>query len=159
MKLRTGDPWMPAPDYGRSLRGLGLNLLTRDMVAALPFHREVLEAEVVYNDPDFAVLRRGDVEWMLHADHTYLDHPLHAHLALGQARGVGAELRLHGRDPDAAEAAACRLGFTVLATAQDKPHGLREVYLLDADGYLWVPDVPIAECGPLRGATKIRNAE
>jgi hypothetical protein len=81
---------------------------------------------------------------MLHADHTYLDHPLHANLASGQARGIGAELRLHGRDPDAAEAAACRLGYTVLASTVDKPHGLREVYLLDADGYLWVPDVPRA---------------
>jgi hypothetical protein len=52
-------------------------------------------------------------------------------------------LRLHGCDPDAAEAAARRLGFAVLAKVQDKPHGLREVYLVDADGYLWVPDVPV----------------
>jgi hypothetical protein len=52
-------------------------------------------------------------------------------------------LRLHGRDPDAAEAAARRLGFAVLAKTQDKPHGLRDVYLVDADGYLWVPDVPV----------------
>jgi hypothetical protein len=55
---------------------------------------------------------------------------------------VGAELRLHGRDPDAAEAAAKRLGYTVLASATDKPHGLREVFLIDSDGYLWVPDIP-----------------
>ena len=97
MKLRTGDPWMPAPAYGRSLRGLSLNLLARDIAAALPFHREVLGAEVVYSDPDFAVLRFQEAEWMLHADHTYLDHPLHASLASAQARGIGAELRLHGR--------------------------------------------------------------
>ena len=142
MKLRTGDPWMPAPDYGRSLRGLGLNLLVRDVAAALPFHRDVLGAEVIYSDPDFAVLRRGEAEWMLHADHTYLDHPLHASLGRDHPRGVGAELRLHGCDPDAAEAAARRLGCTVLASATDKPHGLREVYLVDPDGYLWVPDVP-----------------
>jgi catechol 2,3-dioxygenase-like lactoylglutathione lyase family enzyme len=144
MKLRTGDPWMPAPVYGRSLRGLTLNLLVRDIEAILPFHREVLAAEVVYSDPDFAVLRHHDAEWMLHADHTYQGHPLHATLARGLPRGVGAELRLHGRDPDAAEAAARRLGCTVLAGAQDKPHGLREAFLLDADGYLWVPDVPLA---------------
>ena len=24
----------------------------------------------------------------------------------------------------------------------DKPHGLREAYLVDVDGYVWVPDVP-----------------
>ena len=142
MKLRTGDPWMPGSVYGRSLRGLTLNLLVRHIDAALPFHREVLGAEVVYSDLDFAVLRYGEVEWMLHADHTYLEHPLHPSLAEAGPRGVGAELRLHGRDPDVAEAAARRLGFTVLDRTTDKPHGLREVYLLDNDGYLWVPDVP-----------------
>jgi catechol 2,3-dioxygenase-like lactoylglutathione lyase family enzyme len=142
MKRRIGEPWMPAPDYGRSLRGLSLNLLVRDIDAALPFHREVLGAEVVYSDPDFAVLCHGDAEWMLHADHTYLDHPLHQSLNHGLTRGVGAELRLHGRNPDEAERAARRLGFTVLAGAKDKPHGLREAYLFDADGYLWVPDMP-----------------
>ena len=52
------------------------------------------------------------------------------------------ELRLHGRDPDAAEARARELGYTVLAGALDKPHGLREAYIVDGDGYLWVPDVP-----------------
>lgn len=142
MKLRTGDPWMPAPAYGRALRGLTLNLLVRSIAAALPFHREVLGAEVVYSDPDFAVLRYGEVEWMLHADHTYLEHPLHPSLAEAGPRGVGAEFRLHGCDPDAAEATARRLGYTVLARTTDKPHGLREVYLVDTDGYLWVPDVP-----------------
>ncbi len=30
----------------------------------------------------------------------------------------------------------------VLAGAMDKPHGLREAYILDDSGYLWVPDVP-----------------
>ncbi|MGQ4806882.1 hypothetical protein NKDENANG_00219 [Candidatus Entotheonellaceae bacterium PAL068K] len=143
MKLRTGEPWMPAPDYGRLLRGLTLNLLVRDVAAALSFHRDVLSAEVIYSDPDFAVLRHGGVEWMLHADHTYLDHPLHESLGSDRTRGIGAELRLHGCDPDQAEAAARRLGFTVLASATDKPHGLREVYLIDADGYLWVPDVSL----------------
>ena len=69
MQRATGDPWMSAADYGRSLRGLGVNLLVRDMDAALPFHREVLDADVIHADPDFAVLRRGDAEWMLHAAH------------------------------------------------------------------------------------------
>ena len=143
MKLRTGEPWIPAPDYGRALRGLTLNLLARDIASSLPFHRDVLGAEVVYSDPDFAVLRHGKAEWMLHADHTYQEHPLYQSLSSGPARGVGAELRLHGRDPDAAEAAARRLGYTVLAGATNKPHGLREAYLIDSDGYLWVPDVPL----------------
>ena len=145
MKRSTTDPWMPAPAYGRSLEGLTVNLLVRDVDEALAFHREVLGAEVVYSDPDFAVLRRGAAEWMLHADHTYSDHPLRGSLEGDLVRGIGAELRLHGRDPDEAEAAARRLGYTVLDGAADKPHGLREAYLIDADGYLWVPDVPLVE--------------
>ncbi len=144
MKLSTQEPWMPAPDYGRSLTGLTVNLLVRDVAAALPFHREVLDAEVIYDDPDFAVLRRGAAEWMLHADHTYKDHPLYGSLDSDLHRGIGAEIRLQGRDPDEAEAAARRLGFTVLQGAMDKPHGLRETFLIDADGYLWVPGVPLA---------------
>ncbi|MCG8560689.1 MAG: VOC family protein [Hyphomicrobiales bacterium] len=143
-KLRTGDPWMPAPQYGASLTGLGVNLLVRSIEQALPFQRHVLTAEVVYSDPDIAVLRYGEAEWMLHADHTYDGHPLHARLpGDGEARGGGTELRLHGRDPDEAVAAARRAGFEVLAEPADKPHGLREAHIYDADGYLWVPDVPL----------------
>ena len=142
-KLRKGEPWMPASDYGRSLKGLTLNLLVRDIPAALPFHTEVLGARVVYSDPDFAVLRRDDAEWVLHADHTYDGHPLSASLRPDIARGIGAELRLHGCDPDQAEAKARALGFTVLAGAADKGHGLREAYLVDGDGYLWVADAPL----------------
>jgi hypothetical protein len=82
---------------------------------------------------------------MMHADHTYLEHPLHGVVGGSRTRGIGAELRLHGRDPDAAEAAARRLGFQVLASAANKLHGLREVYLIDADGYLWVPDIPLPD--------------
>jgi len=143
-KFRQGDPWMPAPDYGRSLTGLGINLLVVDMPRAVEFQTQVLGAEVVYADPDFAVLKAHGAEWMLHADHTYSDHPLKGSLSPTLARGIGIELRLHGCDPDAAEARARARGETVLAGAIDKPHGLREAYLIDPDGYVWVPDVPTA---------------
>jgi len=142
VKKRTGDPWMPAPDYGKSLSGLGVNLLVEDMDRAIAFQTEVLGAAVVYADPDFAVLRAQGSEWMLHADHTYADHPLAGSLRTDIPRGVGTELRLHHCDPDAAEARARQRGDVVLAGAMDKPHGLREVYIIDPDGYLWVPDVP-----------------
>ena len=141
-KKRTAEPWMPAPRYARTLEGLTVNLLVRDIARSLPFHREVLGATLVYSDPDFAVLRHRDAEWMLHADHTYDTHPVHAALVKATSRGLGAELRLHGRDPDEAERAARRLGFEVIEAATDKPHGLREVFLRDEDGYVWVPDVP-----------------
>jgi len=141
-KLRSGEPWMPAPRYGRSLRGLTVNLLVREIAASLPFHLEVLEAAAVYHDPDIAVLRYRDAEWMLHAWHTYDAHPLHAVLTSPAARGVGVELRLHGRDPDRAERAARSRGYEVVQHSSDKPHGLRECFLRDRDGYVWVPGVP-----------------
>jgi hypothetical protein len=47
MKLRTGEPWMSAPEYGRSLKALTVHLLVHDVDRALRFHREVLGAEVV----------------------------------------------------------------------------------------------------------------
>ena len=80
---------------------------------------------------------------MLHADHTYDSHPLDVSLRTGQSRGLGAEIRLHGRDPDQAQDVAQRLGYQVLQKAMDKPHGLREVFILDPEGYLWVADIPL----------------
>ena len=145
MKLRGGDPWMPAADYGRSLRGLGINLLVADIARSVAFATEVLAAETVYADPDFAVLAAQGCQWMLHADHTYNDHPLSGSLGPELARGVGVELRLHGRDPDAAEARARSRGDPILAGAMDKPHGLREAFIVDPDGYLWAPDVALAK--------------
>jgi catechol 2,3-dioxygenase-like lactoylglutathione lyase family enzyme len=143
MKLRSGDPWMSGAAYAATLRGLSVNLVVRAIAPALAFARGVLEAEVVYADPDFAVVRGHGAEWMLHADHTYEKHPLLAELAAMTRRGGGLELRLHGCDPDRAEAAARRLGYRVLQAATAKGHGMREAFLLDADGYLWVPDVMI----------------
>ncbi|HSS63248.1 MAG TPA: hypothetical protein VLS27_02360 [Gammaproteobacteria bacterium] len=141
-KRRLGDPWMPAPEYGRSLTGFGVNLLVRSIEDALSFQTEVLGAGVVYHDADIAVLRFESAEWMLHAYHTYDAHPLYPVISGDAPKGVGVELRLHGRDPDAAESAARRLGFTVVETTKDKPHGLRECVIRDQDGYFWVPDVP-----------------
>jgi catechol 2,3-dioxygenase-like lactoylglutathione lyase family enzyme len=152
MKLRVGDPWMPAAEYARSLRGLTVNLLVRSIEAALVFRREVIRADVVYSDPDFAVLSGYGAQWMLHADHAYDKHPMGGTLE-GGGRGVGVEIRLHGCDPDMAEAAAHEHGFEVLAPAAGKPHGLREVYMLDPDGYVWVADVPVMSdaCGASAG--------
>lgn len=135
---RTGTPWVPADAFGRTLKGFGVNLLVRDINASVVFATRVLGADVIYKDADFAVLRRDGAQWLLHADHTYEDNPLHGFVAGDAARGAGVELRLYDCDPDAAEAAARAGGHTVLAGATDKPHGLREAYLLDDDGYCWV---------------------
>jgi catechol 2,3-dioxygenase-like lactoylglutathione lyase family enzyme len=145
MKLRVGDPWMPASEYSKTLKGLTINILVKEIEPALSFAREVLSAEVVYSDPDFAVLSAYDAEWMLHADHTYDKHPMGDILANGAARGTGTEFRLHGCDPDAAEEAARAGGYEVLSSATDKGHGVREAFIRDQDGYIWVPDVLLSE--------------
>ena len=142
MKKREGDPWMSAPDYGRSLHGMGVNMLVRETARTVAFARDVLGLTIVYADADLAVLRHGEHEWMAHADHTYDAHALLPRTRIAALRGGGIELRVHGVDPDAAVAAAQRLGYTVLDAPNNKPHGLREAYILDADGYVWVPDVP-----------------
>ena len=81
MKKREGEPWMSGDDYGRSLRGFGVNLLVQDIQRSIAFQTEVLATEMVYSDADFAVIRHADAEgrsyeWMLHADHSFSDHPL-----------------------------------------------------------------------------------
>ena len=139
MKKRTGEPFMSAGDYGRSLQGFGVNLLVRDVARAVAFQTEVLEAELVYADSDFAVLSHRGHQWMLHADHTYGDHPLLSLTGDGAIRGAGAELRLYDLDPDGAEARARARGDTVPAASADKPDGLLECFLADSDGYIWVP--------------------
>ena len=135
---------MSASQYGRSLRGLTVNLIVRNMVRMLEFQRLVLEAEIVYENPDFAVFEGYGAQWMAHADHTYDHNPLEALLPLNQPRGGLVELRIHGCDPDRAEQQARQRGSQVVQAAADKPHGLREAYLRDAEGYLWVPDRSIA---------------
>lgn len=135
--------FMSADEYGRSLKGLGINLLVRDVGRSIAFAQDVLGARKVFADKDFAVLRYQNgptsAEWMLHADGTYHSNPLLGLLSDGQIRGIGAELRLYHCDPDAAVARAKALGHHVLQNAADKPHGLREAFILDPDGYCWVP--------------------
>ena len=81
---------------------------------------------------------------MVHADHTYHKHSMLVDTRLSSRRGAGVELRLHGCDPDIAAAKALELGFVVLDGPRDQPeHGLREAHIVDADGYVWVPDLPL----------------
>ena len=138
------QPFVPPPDYGRSLGGLTLNLLVTDMDRALVFHRSVLGVEVRYADPDIAVVDAFSTSWMLHADHTYDTHPMLARAGTDGPRGRGVEIRLHGLDPDGAAERATAAGFAILDGPRDQPdHGLREAHLLDQDGYVWVADVPL----------------
>ena len=139
-----GEPWMSASQYGQSLRGLTVNLIVQNMARMLEFQRHVLKAKTVYQDTDFSVFEGYGAQWMVHADHTYDNNPLNILLTMNQPRGGLVELRLHGCDPDRAEKHAGQRGYQVIQEASDKPHGLREAYLRDAEGYLWVPDRSIA---------------
>lgn len=141
-KKRTGEPWMPAAAFGRSLpRGVGLNLLVAEVAPMAAFWRDVLGAGIVYADADFCALECLGSVVLLHADHSYLDHPMHG-IAAVEARGAGLEVRLYGLDPDAAEVRARAAGADILAGAADKPHGLRECHILGPHGYVFVPSLP-----------------
>jgi len=142
----TKEGWsVSAPDYGRGLRGFGVNFLVTDVRKSADFAETVLLAKTVYWNEDFAVLRTDATEWMLHADHTYSDNPLQGFVTGVDGRGQGAEFHLYDIDPDDAEARAREAGYMVLAGCLNKPHGLRECYILDPDGYCWVISRPMTD--------------
>ena len=130
--------------FGRSLGpGLGVNLLVADVGAATAFHAAVLGAQIVWREAEFAILSAFGAMWMLHGERAYRDHPLGRGVAGELVRGVGVELRLYGADPDEAARLAEAAGGTVLCPPLDKPHGLREAYIIDPEGYVWVPSAPL----------------
>jgi len=139
MKLRKTDPWKPASDYSRELSGLTVNLLVNNISKATKFITNVIEAKIIYEDIDFAAIEGFGSKWCFHADHTYDKHPLASFINKIQKRGNGIELRLLGCNPDQAEMRAKKYGFKVISKSQDKPHGLRECYIIDSAGYCWVP--------------------
>ena len=144
MKKSTTKPFQPAADYGKSLSGFTVNLLSTDLERALEFQRDVLQAGILHADEDLLIVHGFDSQWMVHADHTYDKHAMLADAVNATRRGAGVELRLHGCDPDGAAKRARDTGFRVLDGPRDQPdHGLREAHLVDDDGYVWVPDRPL----------------
>ena len=145
MTRKRPSPGQDKPDaeaFGHSLGpGLGINLLVTDVEAAVRFHSDVLNTDIIYWDQDFAIVSSLGSIWMLHHDRTYRNHPLSGIASGSDGRGAGLELRLYGCDPDEAEMRARGCDAVVLAGAADKPHGLREAYIIDPEGYVWVPSV------------------
>ena len=131
-----------AAECGRTLGGLTLNLLVRDVARSLPFYTDVLGFRDLHHDPDFAALERDGVRLTLHADHTYAAQPWAARLTEAGKRGLGAEIRILGIDPDVAERRARERGFVVLYGSKVWPHGWRDVVLEDPDGYTFAVGVP-----------------
>ena len=139
MKLRKTDPWKPASDYSRELSGLTVNLLVNNISQATDFITNIIEANIIYEDLDFAAIEGFGSKWCFHADHTYDKNPITNFVSLKDRRGEGIELRLIGCNPDGAEIRAKKYGFKVISKSKDKPHGLRECYIIDSAGYCWVP--------------------
>ena len=142
-KKRQGEPWISGAEYGRRLPPVTINLIVADVDRSVAFYRDVLDAKLHYSDPDFAAFEAAGVEFMLHADHTYENHPWHADLVAGRPRGLGAEIRLLGADPDGVESRAIEHGATVVRPATDKAHGWREMMVADPDGYIWAIGIAI----------------
>jgi len=127
-----------AGDFGASLRGIGLNLLVRDVGREVAFLKALFGMEAFQPTVDFAIMTYGDQVFQLHVDGTYHSNPLLGLLPETPPRGAGIEIRLYDSDPDVVEAGAEAAGGVVLQGATDKPHGLREVYVLCENGYAWV---------------------
>ena len=132
-----------AEAFGASLTGIGLNLLVRDVPAQVAFLTEVFGMSAHQPTKDFAILRYHGQVMQLHSDGTYHSNPLLGLLPEAGARGAGAEIRLYQSDPDEAAAKAESFGAHILQPPTDKPHGLREVYILCENGYAWVASRPL----------------
>jgi predicted enzyme related to lactoylglutathione lyase len=140
MDLETVD----AAEFGRSLSGLGVNLLCRDVRGMAGFLAGVFGLGIHRLSDDFALVRHGAVLIQLHSDGTFARHPLHDLLPENPPRGAGVQLYLFGIDPDAAVLQAEAQGGTVIEQPADKPHGLREATILSPEGYAFSPAVPSA---------------
>ena len=128
-----------ADTFGRSLRGIGLNLLVRDVGVEVAFLEAVFGMQGHQPTADFAIMTYGDQVFQLHSDGTYHSNPLLGLLPENPPRGAGIEIRLYDTNPEEAVARAEAHGGTILQEPTDKPHGLREAYILCESGYAWVP--------------------
>ena len=143
MELET----VSAEDFGKSLQGIGINLLVRDVRSTTQFLVDVFAMKSSRVSDDFAILEYHGQLLQLHGDHTYHSHPLPSLLPEAGARGAGIELRLYETDPDNAAHAAGKHNHesTLLQVPMNKPHGLRECVILCENGYAWLPSRALME--------------
>ncbi|MDG4646866.1 VOC family protein [Roseibacterium sp. SDUM158017] len=132
---------VPADVFGRSLSGLGVNILSRDVGALAGFLSGVFGLSVHRVSADFAIAVHDGSTFQLHGDGAFGAHPLLGLVPETPPRGAGAQFYLFGVDPDVAAAKAEAAGFTVLEPTADKPHGLRECTILSPEGYAFSPAI------------------
>src|SRR3989442_11402943 len=116
-RKRTGEPWQTPAAYGRTLAGLTVKLIVRDVARSIPFYTDVLGFKALYGDEDYAALERDGMRLQLHADHAYDGMPWAQELAAGGCRGVRPESPSVGRDPPGADRAARARGDRVVIAA------------------------------------------
>ena len=81
-----------AESFGAGLRGIGLNLLVRDVKAECSFLETVFGRSAHQPTEDFAIVRYGDQVFQLHSDGTYHSNPLLGLLPEQPPRGAGIEI-------------------------------------------------------------------
>ena len=79
--------------------------------------------------------------WCLHSYHTYDSHPYINVIRNSNLKGLGIELRVIGCNPDTAEERARKENYIILSNSMNKVHGMRECYILDNNGFCWVPSI------------------
>lgn len=91
-----------ADQFGRSLTGVGINILVKDVQRTVNFLQHVFALRCHQVTADFAIMSHGTNVFQLHADHTYHSHPMINLLPDNPPRGSRIEIRLYDCDPDAA---------------------------------------------------------
>ncbi|GAB4268479.1 MAG: hypothetical protein Kow0013_19260 [Pararhodobacter sp.] len=127
--------------FGRSLRGIGVNLLCRDVRGTAAFLHACFGLAVHRVSRDFAIVRHGDALFQLHSDDAYSGHPLLDLVPENPPRGGAVQFYLFGIDPDDAVTRAKAAGGTIIEEPADKPHGLREATILSPEGHAFSPAV------------------
>ncbi len=98
-----------ADDFGKSLTGVGVNLLTQDVKKLAAFLTGTFGITAHRLSDDFAIIKLGDTIFQLHHDATYRTHPVQGMLPDNPPRGAGVQLYLFGVDPDEAIAKAKKM--------------------------------------------------
>ena len=115
----------------------------RDVLKQCDFLAAVFDMKTHRVSADFAIVTYGDQVFQLHSDGTYHSNPLLGLLPENPPRGAGVEIRLYDTDPEDAIQRAIATGAVILQEPTDKPHGLREAYILCENGYAWVPSTQL----------------
>jgi catechol 2,3-dioxygenase-like lactoylglutathione lyase family enzyme len=110
----------------------------RDVDASIEFYVDKLGFTLVRADPEgdgrhsFAVLARGEAEFLF--VHESALGPANR-AALPYPRAAGVDIRLMVEDVDGVYASVRARGVDVVLTLDDRPYGLRDFIISDADGY------------------------